>query len=583
MPPLQVVAQPNNVPTLAPQVATQPAQPTLAPTVQPAPIQPQQTSIPVQAAPQQQQHLSVQQQPPNQQQSLTVQLPPIVTAIQTAINRGADPASILQEISTQNPQQGAAIQSALSRGASAQQVLQEIVKQNSGVTPDAPPEHIGFVQSLIQSIARPFLRPAVGLYNAAAGAVKGFEGDVQGGIQATQQERDLGYFGKVKPTSLQNIGEGAGKSFLDTAGTGAEIAANFVGGEGALAAGEDLVKGAAGAAVKAGLKQGAESGALAGFGSALQEEKPTFGKTITKTLTGAVGGAVTGGVLTGLPALVIGTAKAVKNEVAPAIETQLTKAIKPAKNNTGWFDAVKNVLPDLRETAQKLKIPINNIEDFSNVIKLTKDRIWKTYTDILGPHADQTIDGNQVADAMLNSLDKRTQVQNRGLVEKLTDKAATYRKPLSLADAEEFLQSANNDLHNFYAKNKVGQKVASSDPEFAPVLAEAQALRDALYSKLNDLTGEDAAFLKKKYGDLSNIQNEVIGRKNVAARQNPDSLAEQIGFAQGISNIAGSVFRGNIGDATKGATQIIASYYLKNRNTTDALIQSAFSRLGKRR
>jgi hypothetical protein len=580
MQPLPVVSQPNNVPTLAPTVAPIPQnQPTLAPQVQPAPSAPQPAQLPVQSAPTQPQpqNLPVAKQPANQQQSISVQLPPIVTAIQTAINRGADPLTILKAIGDQNPAQQAPIQTALSRGATPQQVLTEIVQQNSGLPPnpqDAPPQHVSFIQSLVQSIARPFLRPAVSLYNAAAGTLKGIEGDSQAGVQEATKERDLGYFGKVKPIL---------KPGLDAAGNAAELAANFVGGEGAVGAGEDLIKGAAGAAVKTGIKEGAIAGGTAGFGSALQDNNPNLKSVAEKTLEGAIGGAITGGVLTGLPALAVGTAKATKNTIAPSVEVALTKAIKPAKNNTGWFDAIKNVVPDIQETAQKLKIPVNNLEDFSNVIKLTKDRIWKTYTDILGPQADHTIDGNQIADAMLNSLDKRTQVQNPGLVERLIEKAGTYRKPLSLADAEDFLQSANNDLHNFYAKNKVGQKVAASDPEVAPVLAEAGTLRDALYSKLNDLTGQDAALLKKKYGDLSNIQNEVIGRKNVAARQNPDNLGSQLNTAQAVGNILESVADMKLGSAAKGVGQFAASKYLQRKNSTDGLIQSAFSRLGKRR
>jgi hypothetical protein len=578
MPPLQVVSQPNSVPTLAPSVAPAPQQ--QAPLqVQAAPSAPQPAQLPVQSTPSapQQQNLPVQQQPANQQQSVSVQLPPIVTAIQTAINRGADPATILKAIGQQNPAQQAPIQTALSRGATPQQILTEIVQQNSGLPPnpqDAPPQHVGFIQSLVQSIARPFLRPAVSLYNAAAGTVKGIEGDSQAGIQEATKTRDLGYFGQVKPIL---------KPGLDAAGTAAELAANFVGGEGAVGAGESLIKGAAGAAIKQGIKQGAKSGALAGFGSALQDDNPNIRSVAEKTIGGTIGGAVTGGVLTGLPALALGTAKAVKNTIAPSVEVALTKAIKPAKNNTGWFEAIKNVVPDIQETAQKLKMPVNNLEDFSNVIKLTKDRIWKTYADILGPKADHTIDGNQIADAMLNSLDKRTQVQNPGLVERLIEKAGTYRKSLSLADAEEFLQGANNDLHNFYAKNKVGQKVAASDPEVSPILAEAGALRDALYSKLNDLTGQDAALLKKKYGDLSNIQNEVIGRKNVAARQNPDNLGSQLNTAQAVGNILESVADMKLGSAAKGVGQFAASKYLQRKNSTDGLIQSAFSRLGKKR
>src|SRR5579864_289949 len=613
---LPVVSQPNNVPTLAPTVAPAPQnQPTLAPQVQSAPAAPQPVSLPVQSAPAQQHNLPVENQPANQQQSLAVQLPPIVTAIQTAINRGADPSSILQAISRQNPQQGTAIQTALSRGATPQQVLTEIVNQNSGITPQSPQQHVGFVQSLIQSIARPFLRPLVGLYNAGAATVKGIEGDSQAGLVEANKTRDLGYFGQVKPTMLKSIGQGAGKSFLDTGGTGAELAANFVGAEGAVGAGEDLIKGAAGAAVKAGIKQGAISGGLAGFGSSLEENNPSIGNTITKTLEGTIGGGVTGGVLTGLPALAISTSKAIRDTISPSVETALTKAIKPAKNNTGWFDALKNVVPDIQETARLTKTPINNLDDLANVIKQTKDRFWQSYQDILdtanaranpqsipantiptaqkyavlqleskygstlvNPRYVPYVDGNKIADAMVNSLDERTITQNPQKFAQIFELSQTYRKPLTFNQAEDFLQSSNNELYSYYAKNKVSQKVAASDPDVAPVLAEANALRDALYTKLNALTGDNAAILKKKYGDLTNIQNEVIGRKNVVARQNPDTLAEQLSYAQAGGKILKSVVNMKFGDAAEGAAQAVTSHLLKQKNSTDSLIQSAFSR-----
>ena len=588
MPGLSVVTPPNNVQAGPLPVVAAPQNVPQAPLpVQNAPTAPQPASLPVKSAPSapQPQTLPVQSAPANQQESLAVQLPPIVLAIQTAINRGADPATILSAIGQQNPSMQPTIDKATSMGAQPAQILQEILQQNSGISnPDTPPDHVGFVQSLVQSIARPFLRPAVGLYDAGAGIVAGLKttnGDFSQATAEASKTRDLGYFGKVAPTTLKAPGQGAVKSFLDTAGTGAEIAANFVGGEGAVGAGEDLIKGSLGTAVKTGIKQGAKAGALAGLGSGLQDPNPSIKGVVEKTVEGGIGGGITGGILTGVPALAIKSFTTVADTVAPDAVTALTKAIKPGKTNTGFDAALKMSLPVIEDTSQTMRKPISNINDLADVIKLSKDRIWATYQKILGPNSNATIDGNQIADAMVNSVDKRTQIQNPGLVDSLSARADTYRKPLSLADAEDFLQSANNDLHSYYAKNKVGQKVAAADPQIAPTLAEAGALRDALYSKLNDLSGADAAALKKQYGALSNIQNEVIGRANVAARQNPDSLATQINTGQAIGDIAQSVADLKLGSAVKGAAKLAASHYIQNKNSTDGLIQSAFSRIGK--
>lgn len=52
------------------------------------------------------------------------------------------------------------------------------------------------------------------------------------------------------------------------------------------------------------------------------------------------------------------------------------------------------------------------------------------------------------------------------------------------------------------------------------MVAEADALRSAPY-------------LKRVYGVLTNVQEAVSNRANVAARANPANLTEQVGYAMG--------------------------------------------------
>ena len=191
-----------------------------------------------------------------------------------------------------------------------------------------------------------------------------------------------------------------------------------------------------------------------------------------------------------------------------------------------------------------------------------------------------TIDGNEVADAMMNSIDKRTQLQRPDLVERIQKVADTYRRPMGLDEAEDFLQSTNNDLHNYYAKNKVGRQVAQGDPEMGSTVAEGDQLRDSLYSTLDNLTGPGAADLKQRYGALSNVENELLRRKNVAARQQPDSLAEQLSMARAYGKIAVGVARMSPSSLLEGTQSLAASKWLKTRGTTDAMIGRAFQALG---
>ena len=129
--------------------------------------------------------------------------------------------------------------------------------------------------------------------------------------------------------------------------------------------------------------------------------------------------------------------------------------------------------------------PISGVDDALNAVSIAKKGIWSQYADKLNaaqqafPNAPSmaTIDGNQIADAMMGSIDKRTALQNPDLVERIQKVADTYRRPMGLDESEDFLQSANNDLHSYYAKNKVGRQVAERDPSTGYVVAEADQLQ----------------------------------------------------------------------------------------------------------
>ncbi len=211
----------------------------------------------------------------------------------------------------------------------------------------------------------------------------------------------------------------------------------------------------------------------------------------------------------------------------PPANQLLTKAIKPMASNTGWDSAIRKAAPDMKAVEADLGHPISGVDDALEAVSLAKKGIWSQYAAKLQaakeafPNAPSmsTIDGNEIADAMTNSIDKRTQLQRPDLVERIQKVADTYRRPMGLDEAEDFLQSTNNDLHNYYAKNKVGRQVAQGDPEMGSTVAEGDQLRDSLYSTLDNLTGPGAADLKARYGALSNVENELLRRKNVSARQ----------------------------------------------------------------
>jgi hypothetical protein len=271
-------------------------------------------------------------------------------------------------------------------------------------------------------------------------------------------------------------------------------------------------------------------------------------------------------------------------------ESLVTRAAKPGNKNIRWEADLKTALPEMKAAEAELGHPVQNLEDAVQVAGTAKKALWKQYEDILRTAQESgglddygrprkagssVIDGNQIADAMTSSVDRRTATLRPELVERVKKIADTYRRPLDVSEAEDFLQSANNELHSYYAKNKVGRRAAAADPETAALVAEAETLRSALYSKLDEL-GPGAKELKRTYGALTNVEEVLVNRKNVAARQQPESLQEQLSMVRGAGKIAKGVLTGSPGDVIEGTENIAVSRAIKARNTSDAMLQRAF-------
>lgn len=279
-----------------------------------------------------------------------------------------------------------------------------------------------------------------------------------------------------------------------------------------------------------------------------------------------------------------GTAKAaISGQVAkyiPALadgppESLLTRAIKPGKNNANWTSDLKTAIP-LMKSAEAQVGPIAGETAIDTALQANaaaKKSLWQQYMARLGPTGaqGQMVDGNAVADAMMSSIDKRMALQNPGLTAKIQQAADIYRKPLSVQDAEDFIQSNNRELVGYYAKNKLSQQAAMADPEVAARVAEGDALRQALYSKLDDVSGPGSAQLKKAYGALTNVQKELTGRQIVYARQAPVSLGEQLGYLPAMGKIA-------TGNILGGMKDIAIRRFLSEVNDTNSMIERAFAK-----
>ncbi|HYE84732.1 MAG TPA: hypothetical protein VEA16_00150, partial [Vicinamibacterales bacterium] len=192
------------------------------------------------------------------------------------------------------------------------------------------------------------------------------------------------------------------------------------------------------------------------------------------------------------------------------------------------------------------------------------------------------------------SIPKTLRLENPDAAEQLTKMAAAYRRSFSIDDAEQFLKEANADLESLYAKFPGSQRKALlADPEWARLDAKAKALRTSIDAALERATagaGAQAKELRRRYGALLDIEDAAERRAMVAKRQQPESLAEQIASAGAMADRAAGLYRMGRGAVTGSASDVIGggadivrgqvrretAKFLKQQQTTDALIRRAF-------
>lgn len=243
----------------------------------------------------------------------------------------------------------------------------------SNTKPPMPEKQQGVVQNIAQEVASPFLRVATNFINV--GGILGSKG-AEAKDKARTQERDFGYFGKVKPVGQSNGGfletaknrdfKGGLDIFRDAAGVGAQLASYTVPvpaakGIQATTVGGKILQGAA-----RGAATGATSGGLYGLGTGLQEEDATVGSTLAETAKGTafggVGGFVVGGALAA-PA-------AIKNRYFPSQE-QATKVLEKAYDDV--FRTTKAGANRLEKQISKGNNPSKFLAEQGITIDVTPD------------------------------------------------------------------------------------------------------------------------------------------------------------------------------------------------------------------
>lgn len=283
-----------------------------------------------------------------------------------------------------------------------------------------------------------------------------------------------------------------------------------------------------------------------------------------------------------------GAIASVVRKVAPgAPRTMMVQALKPRNTRFNFESALDRAMPEINAAAQARGAAVSGVDDLLAVTKAAKRQIASQIDTMRGPmkQAGFQVDLSDVADAVAGSVPKRIQLKDPSRALAIREQSNVYRKSFDLEDAEAFLREANAELDSYYNKFPAARgKSLAVDPDVATVAAEAKALRDVIYKRLDDAgDGAAARELQKRYGALLEVEDTAFRRANVAKRQQPESLNEQMSGARAAGEYARGAWKlahfdlTGAADIASGAAMRSTAKFMKDQQTTDALIRRAFA------
>ena len=231
-------------------------------------------------------------------------------------------------------------------------------------------------------------------------------------------------------------------------------------------------------------------------------------------------------------------------------------AARPGKRNYDFVRDFEAVSPriDAAENAVDAtgaKNPSKSMEDWADTIKMARESLYQNEVQpLLDKYGARPLSGidikNRISADIPQTL-KEVSPEKAAQVEQFAQQFLPGQAfNLTANDAERYIQHFNAELNaaGYYKLDPSSRAaVEKINPDIIKWKAAADAIRDELYGKLGDWQAQDhvpnpvdAAKLKRDYGSLRNIENEVRGRVNVNNRQSPLSLKETIGLVTGLAH-----------------------------------------------
>lgn len=301
----------------------------------------------------------------------------------------------------------------------------------------------------------------------------------------------------------------------------------------------DFIKKIVGSATKAAAVGGAQ-GAVKGAAE---------GDAVGGAEAGAAGGAIGGAAGEVIGPVLRKGAKAVG--LATSAEEDIMRAAKPGKRNDRFladWDLAKDRYAKELDANGKYE----DLTDAAERMRGIRQDLWKTEvkpkidahaTEDMFPNASLPAPpgsipaSNPIADSIRSRITTaKTERASPSYSKALETYAKRFDGPMKVGEAEGILERINAELEDLgYWQKNPSQKamMEKANPAVAGRVAAGDSLRESLYSHLDSAGEKNIQQLKRTYGAMRNVENEVRGQVNVASRQAPISLKQIIALASG--------------------------------------------------
>jgi hypothetical protein len=261
------------------------------------------------------------------------------------------------------------------------------------------------------------------------------------------------------------------------------------------------------------------------------------GKAFEGAKEGAEGAALGAGVGETVGAVVKPIAKA--GGLLSTAEEDITRAAKPAKRNTNfisdWALAKDRYIQEV-DNGGKFK----SLGDAADRMREVRHNMWDNEVmPVIQRHEGEIFNTNPVVDAIRKKITPQLTKHAPEEAKILEDFSNDFLSGRTVGEAEKDLEFFNAQLEDMgYWQKTPAQRAALEkvNGKIASRAAAVSALRSSLYDHLTNQGEPGMQQLKKTYGAMRNVENEIRGQSLVAGRQAPMSLKQIIGLTSGVAH-----------------------------------------------